>query len=149
MNSQATNKKSPPSFLEGLRFECQGSGNCCTSRGSYGYVYLDAYDRQRLAKALGITTRNFTSRYCEKTDGYWHLKDRDQDCAFLKDRRCSVYPGRPTQCRTWPFWPENLNPRVWTTEIASFCPGVGKGPKVSAAEIKRIAATERRAEKRR
>jgi len=26
-------------------------------------------------------------------------------CIFLKNGRCSVYDARPTQCRTYPFWP--------------------------------------------
>ena len=36
------------------------------------------------------------------------------DCVFLKEdpergrKTCSIYPVRPLQCRTWPFWPENL-----------------------------------------
>ena len=30
---------------------------------------------------------------------------------------------RPTQCRTWPFWPENLrNNRAWHS-AAKTCPG--------------------------
>ena len=28
------------------------------------------------------------------------------------------------QCRTWPFWPENMSSKAWTS-IAAFCPGVG------------------------
>jgi len=136
-------------LADGLRFECQGSGNCCTSRGQYGYVYLDASDRKRMARTLGLDTREFMRRHCEKTDGYWHLKHPDQDCQFLKEKRCTVYAGRPTQCRTWPFWPENLNARTWTREIASFCPGVGKGPLRTAEEILQTAEEERRASARR
>lgn len=102
-----------------------------------------------MARALKLSTRQFTRAYCEKTEGRWHLRNPDQDCAFLKDKRCTVYEGRPTQCRTWPFWPENLNARTWNREIASFCPGVGKGRQHTRAEIEAIAEQERLAEKRR
>ncbi len=122
---------------DGLRFQCQGSGKCCVSRGGYGYVYLSQKDRQRFAKYFRITTREFTKQYCAKTDGWYHLKDFTGACSFLKDKRCSVYEARPTQCRTWPFWPENMQAKVWDMEIAGFCPGVGKGPLVPAKEIQR------------
>lgn len=113
---------------QGLRFECQGSGKCCVSRDSYGYVYLTKEDRIRMAKALKMSTRNFTHQYCTKEDGVYHLIDgQDGKCLFLKDKRCQVYEGRPTQCRTWPFWPEVMDSKIWQKEVASFCPGVGQG----------------------
>ena len=120
----------------GIRFECQGTGRCCTSRGSYGYVYFTLSDRRRLAKYLGISTISFTKKYCKKTDGYFHLRDYEGPCEFLKGKACSVYEGRPTQCRTWPFWPENMNAQTWNCEIKSFCPGIGKGRLYTKDEIK-------------
>lgn len=125
----------PQWWEKGVRFECQGSGKCCTSHGEYGFVYLTLKDRQRFAKYLKITTTEFTKRYCNKTDGYFHLKDQDGDCQFLKSKRCTVYEARPTQCRTWPFWPENMNAKTWNNNIKTFCPGVGKGPIRSKEEI--------------
>lgn len=126
------------SFWEkGVRFECQGSGKCCTSRGSYGYVYLNLADRKRMAAHLKMKLAAFTKAHCEHEDGHYFLKDPSKDCEFLEGKRCSVYEGRPMQCRTWPFWPENMNAKTWTKEIATFCPGVGKGPVVSASEIRK------------
>ena len=119
---------------EGYRFECQGSGKCCVSRDGYGFVYFSLADRRRIAKHLGITTRQFTREYCGKTDGYFHLKDVEGPCSFLVDKRCRVYEARPTQCRTWPFWPENMKPKTWS-EIAKYCPGIGKGQVVPSGEI--------------
>ncbi len=114
----------------GYRFQCQGSGKCCVSRDRYGYVYLSLPDRRRMAAHLKLKTQEFTRRYCSKTDGWFHLKDFVGPCTFLRDKRCTIYEARPTQCRTWPFWPENMNAKVWSTDIASFCPGVGKGPEL-------------------
>ena len=34
---------------DGIKFECQGSGNCCVSRGSYGFVYLSLTDLKRFS----------------------------------------------------------------------------------------------------
>ncbi len=135
-------------YKEGLRFECQGSGKCCTSRGEYGYVYLTLEDRRRMAQALGLRTSQFTRTYCTQTEGQWHLKDnpKSPDCIFLEDNKCSVYAGRPTQCRTWPFWPENMQAKNWRQDVAQFCPGVDRGRLYSAPEIDQIVEAQRQSE---
>jgi Fe-S-cluster containining protein len=129
-------KAKTPFWENGIRFECQGTGRCCTSRGSYGYVYLSIEDRRRFAKFFKMATQAFTRKYCAKHDGHFHLKYEDRECQFLvKGKSCSVYEARPNQCRTWPFWPENMNPRAWTKEVVAFCPGVGKGRLYTKEEI--------------
>ena len=127
-------------YKEGLKFECQGSGNCCTSHGEFGFVFLTLEDRQRMAKKLDMKTAEFTKTYCDKRAGIYHLKEDgiNLDCMFLKNKRCSIYSARPMQCRTWPFWPEVMNAKTWKKEVASFCPGVGKGRLWSAKEISEI-----------
>lgn len=127
MSKKATAKKSPW-WAAGVRFECQGSGRCCVSRGEFGFVYLTKVDRQRMAKLLKLSTTAFTKKYCAKTDGVWHLQEAaGPECIFLEGKRCSVYEARPVQCRTWPFWPEVMAAKTWTKEVAAYCPGVGKG----------------------
>ncbi len=131
-------KKDNSFWADGIRFECQGSGKCCTSRGSYGFVYLTLEDRKRFAKFFKIPTASFTRQHCAKTGGHFHLKEFRDDCRFLENKRCTVYEGRPTQCRTWPFWPENMNARAWNKDVKGFCPGIGKGKLVSRDEIDEI-----------
>ncbi len=125
-------------YQNGMRFECQKSGKCCRFRGSYGYIYLSLNERQQMADHLGISTIKFTKRYMEKTDRLLHLKQPEKHCPFLKNNRCSVYKARPIQCRTWPFWPENMREKVWKEEIEPYCPGIGKGKLYSAQEIEEI-----------
>ena len=124
-------------WSEGLRFQCQGSGNCCTSHGEYGFVYMTKEDRQRMADHLKLPLEKFTQEYCQRTDGFYHLKEDgvNLDCRFLKNKRCSVYEARPIQCRTWPFWPDALNAKTWKKEVVTFCAGVGKGPVVPKEQI--------------
>ncbi len=123
-------------WSQGLRFQCQGSGGCCVSRDGYGFVYMTPEDRRRMAQYLGIKTAVFTKMYCYQVDGIWALKDGVEGrCQFLENNKCSVYKGRPTQCRTWPFWPEVLKPKVWNGELTRSCPGVGKGKTWTAQEI--------------
>ena len=132
-------------FENGIQFECQCCGNCCRARGNYGYVYVTLPERQRLARHLEIPTRQFTNNYCDKTDGFFHLKDTHRDCTFLQGNQCRVYEARPDQCHTWPFWLENMKPRVWRTQVAPCCSGVGQGPLHSSVEIeKRLKDEEKR-----
>ena len=126
-------------YKEGMRFECQGSGNCCVSRDSYGFVYLSPGDLKRFSKDLNISIKKFKEKYCQVTDGFIHLiekKNLKGKCIFLKKNRCSVYKSRPSQCRTWPFWNENMDAKVWNQDISVNCPGIGKGKKIKSEIIK-------------
>lgn len=140
----------PHFYKNGLKFECQGSGKCCTSHGEYGFVFLTLNDRQRIAKHLKISTLQFTKSYCQKNKGLFHLREDlgNPDCLFLKNKRCSIYSARPTQCRTWPFWPEVLNAKTWSKDVASFCPGVGKGPLHSKEKIHQTMLEQYEAERK-
>ena len=97
-------------YSKGMRFQCQRSSNCCVSRGSYGFVYLSKKDILRLSKYTDLSIKDFIKLYCEKTDGFVHFRERRKngECQFLEKKRCSIYAARPTQCRTWPFWNENM-----------------------------------------
>lgn len=138
-----------PWWKQGVNFECQGSGKCCISHGNFGFVFLTLKDRQKLAAHLGIETRKFTQQYCQKTNGYFHLTESpdQKECTFLKNRQCSVYAARPTQCRTWPFWPEVMPVKKWTAEVAGFCPGVGKGKLIDSRKIKATLDQQRQADR--
>ena len=60
------------------------------------------------------------------------------DCIFYDHKRgCTIYPVRPRQCRTWPFWESNLQtPEDWE-RTRELCPGSGKGELIPVEEITR------------
>ena len=132
-----------------VRFACQGCGNCCRSRGRFRYVYVSLPERRRLARHLHLPLRTFTRRYCAKTEGFFHLRSAGRDCIFLAANRCRVHRARPEQCRTWPFWPENMPPRVWNRDIAAKCPGTGRGKWIAPQEIRACLRREAERERRR
>ena len=137
-------------YEKGIKFQCQGSANCCVSRGSYGFVFLNKKDQKKLAKYLSISLNEFLLKYCHKTDGFIHLSEKselDGNCIFLKDKKCSVYNSRPSQCRTWPFWNDNMKAKIWNNDIALNCPGVGKGKIINKKEIDRLLREDLKNEK--
>ncbi len=130
-----------PWWKNGLCFECQGSGKCCSSRGEHGYVYLTLKERKILSDHFSLSLVEFDNKYCQLTDELYHLKNKANncDCIFLKNKKCSIYDKRPFQCRTWPFWPENLSSKKnWVVDVEQFCPGANKGKKHDAAAIQKI-----------
>lgn len=148
VHKQTLNPQGSDWWKSGVQFECQGSGKCCTSHGEYGFVFLTLKDRKRFADYLKITTREFTKKYCDKYHGAFHLKEdpKNPDCLFLKNKRCSVYEARPAQCRTWPFWPEVMPAKSWRQDVASFCPGIGKGRIWNRKEIEQNLNEQAKAE---
>jgi Fe-S-cluster containining protein len=134
-----------PWYADGLRFECTGCGNCCKSRGEYSTVYLMQADVDAMAAQLGMTDKVFLETHCEGEEGWTVLRSSTDRCRFLaSDNTCEVYDARPMQCRTWPFWEENLSDRAtWEGPLAEDCPGIGQGQRHSAEEIQ---ATSRRNE---
>ena len=128
-------------YKNGIQFECQGSGKCCVSRNSYGFVYLSQKDIIRFSKHFNLSLKKFKDKYCQMTDGFIHLIEKielEGNCIFLKNKKCSVYRSRPSQCRTWPFWNENMNSKVWNQDISINCPGVGKGKIIKAKAIEKF-----------
>ena len=139
-----------PWFGEGLRFECQCCGACCVTHGEYAYVYLTKEDLQEASSHLKISSQEFVDRYCVRLAGELVFRYDEEDCPMLTEqRKCRIYPVRPVQCRTWPFWPENLTRIGWSKSVRSFCPGAGVGPVVDRYEIQRLAKEMEKAQARR
>jgi Fe-S-cluster containining protein len=77
---------------------------CCRMAG---YVRVSRADIRRLAKFLELTVRQFEERHIvERTrKGEKRIKTGTGTCQFLgNDRRCTVYDGRPRDCRGYVCW---------------------------------------------
>ena len=122
-------------YGEGLRFSCTRCGLCCQGEG---YVWVERLEIRRLARFLGLSVVEFGQRYLRRVDGRLSLTEAaDGSCVFF-DEGCTVYPERPTQCRTFPFWKKNVGrPERWL-ETAEQCEGIGEGRRYSHDEIVRL-----------
>ena len=124
---------------QALRFECQkGCVQCCARPG---WIYFDHQDVQGAADFLGMRPQAFIKRYDLRLElpGRWEMEVAEgKPCPFLKPDGCAIHPVKPKQCRSFPFWPENLASRATWSETARDCPGIGEGRAFSAGEIRRI-----------
>jgi len=111
-------------YEKGLKFGCTGCGQCCT--GSPGYVWLTDKDIKTFTDHLQISREEFLKTYCRQVHGRISLLEdpNNYDCIFLKGERCTAYGARPRQCRTFPFWKDNMrSPTAWQIARRS-CEGV-------------------------
>lgn len=123
-------------YNPGLSFACTQCGNCCT--GAPGAVWITDEDVERIAEHTGESTGEVRLFRTRLLGNHLSLTEyANGDCTYFdpETRRCQIYPVRPTQCRTWPFWPGNVaTPAAWE-RTKSVCPGAGRGNFVPAAEI--------------
>ncbi|GAC1450534.1 MAG: YkgJ family cysteine cluster protein [Isosphaeraceae bacterium] len=129
-----------PWYQQGLSFECTRCGACCT--GAPGYVWVNAEEIARLAEFRGEPVARFTRNFVRRVGNRLSLIEKPGgDCVFWDaSAGCTVYPARPTQCQTWPFWPENLETSGNWSQVQSICPGSGRGRWFSLEEIQASAA---------
>jgi Fe-S-cluster containining protein len=132
-----------------LRFECTRCGACCCGDEDH-YIAIRERDIERISKHLGISVTWLKRRYIEHlTRQYYTVRIGDDGrCEFLdKQGHCRIYPVRPVQCQTYPYWPEIVNdPEQWRAE-ARHCEGINRGNVVPletiTAALRRQQAFER------
>lgn len=127
-------------YKNGLSFECAGCGDCC--RGTPGYVWVTLEEAERIARHLAMPLGEFETTCLRHVMGRMSLLEKPNgDCIFWeRDAGCRVYDLRPLQCRTFPFWKQNIkNPSAWD-RLASGCPGIGRGRLYCEKEIADLAA---------
>jgi Fe-S-cluster containining protein len=124
----------PYFFDAGLRFGCTQCGQCCT--GAHGTIFMNREESGRIAQHLGLARGLFLRRFAYPMKGGHSLREKENgDCVFFADGRCAIYTVRPTQCRTYPFWPENLRSEAAWSRACRECPGIGEGRLFGREEI--------------
>ncbi len=118
-------------YHSGLAFECMQCGNCCS--GPPGYVWVTKKQVKMIARFLGRTDDRLPKTQLRRVGLRHSLTERaNGDCVFLKRDghkiACLIYPVRPLQCRTWPFWTANLTSAETWNRAHQTCPGINQGP---------------------
>ena len=108
-----------------VKFNCIRCTRCCRERK----ILLLPEDVERLARATGLSVRDFAVPV-EGLEPYkYRLKKPDGACIFLKGDKCTVYSYRPSACRFYPFVLFHIG-MSYVFIIAGECPGLGKGPEL-------------------
>ena len=76
-----------------------------------------------------VSVEQFVHKYIRQVKGRLSLREKSTtyDCVFLEGRKCGLYHSRPKQCRTFPFWPENLKSEEDWISNESYCEGINNG----------------------
>lgn len=108
-------------MLQG-EFKCIGCGSCC--RGFPGYVWINRDEIEKISKFLNLEIKVFLQKFCRESNNKIALKEWlfDYSCIFLKENRCTIYPVRPLQCKTFPFWKEIVSSKENLESYKKICP---------------------------
>jgi hypothetical protein len=119
-------------YIGGLHFECGQCGKCCSGPDE-GYIWVTKDEIRFIADYLKISTDDLAKKYLMRVGPRITIIERPlvNDCIFLEvingRKTCKIYPVRPNQCRTWPFWNSNLhNSNAWN-RAAEKCRGINRG----------------------
>lgn len=100
-------------------------GRCCN--GESGNIWVSPKDINAISDFLEISPDEFIEMYLRKK-GYRYtlieLKRRNNySCVFFDKEKngCAIYPVRPPQCGTFPFWPHF---KKHPEEAFEECPGL-------------------------
>ncbi len=97
-------------------------GNCCI--GESGYIWVNSKEIKEIAEFLGIEEEIFKTKFLIKVGYRYSIKEKPYKggfaCIFFENG-CKIYPVRPTQCRTFPFWDYFKNK---PEEVLKECPGI-------------------------
>jgi Fe-S-cluster containining protein len=129
--------------VSGLGFECQQCGACCSGPRP-GYIWVTKPQIGLIADFLKEPIEQVRRKYIRRVGFRTTIIEQpySKDCIFLRRinnrPECIIYPVRPNQCRTWPFWPENLkSPAAWN-EANKKCPGINQGRRYEFEQIEKI-----------
>ena len=120
-------------FDAGIRFECRRCGACCT--GDPGIIRISGREIQALSDFLRMPASDLIRMHLRPIEsGFSIAEETDGRCRFY-DKGCRIYPVRPLQCRTYPFWFSRMRSlRQWEKALCE-CPGIGNGTLYSRERI--------------
>ncbi len=104
-------------------FSCEG--NCCV--GESGYIWCNPKEIDDMAGFFDLSRQDFIDKNIRKVGYKSSLKEikisKSYNCIFfdLDKKACKIYPVRPQQCRTFPFW-EHFKNNI--KEVEKECPGI-------------------------
>lgn len=140
---------SSASFSKLVQFSCTACGRCCRVNKELGgssriRVHLNEKEVAAIANHMNISKAEFKNEFTEvhndipdhgplltlKTQVSPFVEGHSNESAHCvlfdsTTNRCRAYSVRPTQCRTYPFWPQFMTGAAdWNAEAAHQCEGM-------------------------
>ena len=137
------NKNKISWYVAGLHFECMQCSQCCSGPGE-GYIWVTKPEIKLIADFLKVSVEQLQQKYLKRIGLRTTIIEQaaTKDCIFLQkssgQKRCVIYPTRPSQCRTWPFWTSNLASTNAWNKAAQKCRGINHGRLYRFDEIEKI-----------
>ena len=116
-------------LLDKMDFSCQRCSKCC--RIDPGAVFLTKTDLENISNHLSLSNEQFLKKYCRtiiKSNKIVIslLEKPNYDCIFWDKKGCIIYNVRPTQCKTYPFWPAIVESISSWNDESKRCKGINK-----------------------
>lgn len=135
--------KKAPWYVAGLHFECMQCSRCCSGPGE-GYIWVAKPEAKFIADFLKMPLEQLQEKHLKREGLRTTIIEQPvtKDCIFLRKtdggKKCMIYPVRPNQCRTWPFWSSNLTTQACWNKATGKCDGINRGKLYSFDEIEKI-----------
>ena len=123
-------------FDQGIRFTCQNCGDCCC--GAPGIIRVTLEDIMRIASYLNQSPQDILNNSVSPYKEVYTIRERQDGCCLYYESGCRIYPVRPIQCRTYPFWFNNLRSEKNWNRVCRACPGINFGRLFSKEQILEI-----------
>lgn len=120
-------------FDQGIRFECQGCGQCCC--GAPGVIRVTMEEIVRIAEHLSTSSYAILETCVFPYESAFSIRERTDGSCLFYETGCRIYPVRPLQCRTFPFWFNNMRSEKKWEQTCRQCPGIGQGPVYNKEQI--------------
>jgi len=142
------NKDDNKWYIAGLHFECMQCGACCAGPDE-GYIWVTKPEIALIGKYLNEPAEQLWGKYIKRMGKRATILEKpvSKDCIFLTNTDgklgCAIYPVRPNQCRTWPFWQDNLATADHWKLASLKCRGINRGKLYSFEEIETLRKQKR------
>jgi Fe-S-cluster containining protein len=80
-------------------YSCNRCKKCCHDKR----IRVSPYEVLRLARNLGLTTKEFISQFTEEGGTILRFRSEDGGCSLLGEEGCTVHADRPGACRIYPL----------------------------------------------
>ncbi|MCS7205903.1 MAG: YkgJ family cysteine cluster protein [Leptospiraceae bacterium] len=105
-------------------FTCIQCGKCCEGSGR---VYFTKSDLLHIKQYLRLSNSEYSQLLKKlnlfEQNGLWVYRIHSR-CIFLDENQlCKIYPVRPLQCRTFPYWSYYFRSEKNFRKLLEHCPG--------------------------